>query len=316
MFRILLASLLLAASAARADGPSAPRPIHVGIYLTQLSALDLKAHSFQADFWIWFRFNGEGLSPVDSFELVGGRVLSRGTVLKKALPNGETYQAVRVNALLQHEWDLHQFPLDDHRLRIRVEDSDQEAEQAVFVADAENEGVDPDLLLAGFRVTGHAHEVTTHGYASNYGDTSLAKGASSRYSRYEFAVDLARTGWGRFLKLFFGLFVATLVSWCSAFIRPKDASPRVSVSVGALFAASAVTVAINNQVPDTSYVTLADRLVYLSLGTILLSLVGTVLALSFHYRNEEARHRRLDRVSVFVLPSAYVLVLTALIALG
>lgn len=253
---------------------------------------------------------------MDSFELVGGRVLSRGTVLKKALPDGETYQAVRVNAGLQHGWDLHHFPLDDHRLLIQVEDADQEAEQAVFVADAENEGVDPDLLLAGFKVAGHAHQVTTHGYASNDGDTSLAKGASSPYSRYEFALDLQRTGWGRFLKLFFGLFVATLVSWCSAFIRHRDASPRVSVSAGALFAASAVTVAINNQVPDTSCVTLADRLVYLSLGTILLALVGTVLALSFHYRNEEACHRRLDRASSNVLPSAYVLVLAALVAFG
>lgn len=67
MFRSLLAVLLPSASAARADALAAPRPIHVGIYLNQLSALDLKAHSFQADFLFWCRFSGEGLSPVDGF---------------------------------------------------------------------------------------------------------------------------------------------------------------------------------------------------------------------------------------------------------
>jgi hypothetical protein len=63
-------------------------------------------------------------------------------------------------------------------------------------------------------------------------------------------------------------------------------------------------------------VTLADRLVYLSLGTILLSLVGTVLALSSHDRNEEACHRKLDRASSLLLPAAYVLVLAALVVTG
>ena len=77
--------------------------------------------------------------------------------------------------------------------------------------------------------------------------------------------------------------------------------------MGALFAASAVTVTINNQLPDTSYVTLADRLVYLSLGMILLSLFGTVTSLTLHYLGREAQHRRLDRLGAILFPLTYLM---------
>ncbi|MBM4379705.1 MAG: hypothetical protein FJ086_10460 [Deltaproteobacteria bacterium] len=46
MARFLFILALLLAPLARAEGPAAPRPIQVGIYLNQLSALDLKARSF------------------------------------------------------------------------------------------------------------------------------------------------------------------------------------------------------------------------------------------------------------------------------
>lgn len=309
---ILAAALALAASSAPAA--AAPEQVKVGIYLNQVSAIDLKANTFQADFWIWFRYTGEELSPLDTFEIVGGRIASRGNVLSKELEGGVRYRAVRVGAVIQQQFDLRRFPFDDHQLRIQIEDTERESAKAVYVADTENEGVDPDMVLSGFRVVRSAHEAREHTYHSNYGDTSVATGATSTYSRYVFRADLERLGWGRFFKLFFGLFVATLVSWCGYFILPRDASPRVAVSVGALFAASAVTVAINGQLPDVSYVTLADRIVYLSLGMILTSLIGTVIVLSLHYAGREAQHRALDRRSAIVFPIVYAAAMVAILS--
>ncbi len=179
----------------------------------------------------------------------------------------------------------------------------------MYVPDGANEGVDPDVSVAGWRVARFGHALENHVYRSNYGDTTLATGSESHYSRYVFKVDLERTGTSRFFKVFFGLFMATLVAWCAFFIRPKDASPRVSVSVGALFAAAAITISLNAQLPDLGYVTLVDRMVFLTLGMILLSMFGTVLALSLHYAGKEPLHRRVDRIGAVVYPIAYVVLL-------
>ncbi|MDH4443834.1 MAG: hypothetical protein QE267_01750 [Akkermansiaceae bacterium] len=300
---------LCASPAAAEETASQPTPIYTGIYINQISGIDFKANQFNADFWIWFRWKGEGPAPLDTFEIIGGHVTSKSSVIRKKLDDGFEYESARVTATIAKPWDLRMFPFDNHDLAISIEDTEQESDKAVFVADHQNQGVDPDVVVSGWHVAGHDHKLVDHVYNSNYGDTSLATGTKSHYSRYSFIVKLARGGSGRFFKFFFGLFVATLVAWCAAFIRPKDSSPRVSVSVGALFAASAVTVSINSQLPDTGAITLADRMIFISLGMILLSLFGTVSALTLHYMDKEQAHRRLDQTSLTLFPLLYVALL-------
>ena len=300
------------APTARAEAPP-PEKIFVGVYLNQLNSIDLKAGTFSADFWLWFRWSGVGASPLDTFEIIGGRVLSKSNVIKKKLPDGLSYDAARINASITKQWALAHFPFDDHTINIQIEDAERETARAVYTADKTNEGVDPSVSVSGWRIANHSDEVQEHVYHSNYGDTSIPTGAESHYSRYVFSVELERMGQGRFFKFFFGLFVATLASWCGFFIRPKDASPRVSVSIGALFAAAAVTLSINNQLPDVAYLTLADKMVFLSLGMILLSLVGTVCSLSLHYLGKESTHRTLDRVGAVAFPLLYAGILFAIV---
>lgn len=306
-----VASLMPAGRSARAEAPAeaGPETIVVGAYVTLIHGIDLKAGSFGIDFWLWFRWSGRGQSPLDSFEVIGGRVLSKTNVIKKALPGGLEYHSARVSASILQPWDLTTFPFDDHTLRIRIEDSERDALTAVYEPDGVNAGIDPDVRVSGWRVAGHEDAVVEQVYRSNYGDTSLPTGAHSRYSRYVFSAHLERDGVGRFFKFFAGLFIATLASWCAFFVRPRDAGPRVSVSIGALFAAAAVTIAINNQLPDVGYLTFADKMVFLSLGTILLSLFGTVSALALHYREQEKMHRRLDRIGQVVVPMVYAAIL-------
>ncbi len=312
---VAIGALALPAQAAPQSAPAAPTKVVLGIYVNQIYQIDFKANHYGVDFWLWFRWPGTLTGPplLESFDVVGGRISSRTNVIKKKLADGIEYGAVRVNAIINKQWDLTHFPFDDHKLRLRIEDAERETSQVIFEADTANEGVDPDITLSGWSVARFGHELTDHVYKSNYGDTTLATGNQSHYSRYSFEVELKRSGSGRFFKFFFGLFMATLVAWCGFFIRPKDASPRVSVSVGALFAAAAVTIAINNQLPDVGYLTLADKMVFLTLAMILFSLFGTVTSLSLHYLSREASHRRIDRIGAVVFPLIYLVALVLIV---
>lgn len=298
-----------------ADEEEAPQQdIQVGMYINQVPSIDLRMNQFTVDFWIWFRWRGSSTeNPADSFEIIGGRINARMNPIRHTLPDGYEYSAVRINATITEHWDLTRYPFDNHDVAIAIEDAVHEEQVWRYVPDTENAEIDPELVVSGWEVGDFQTAVTTHEYHSNYGDTTIAPHAQSEYSRFTFTLNLRRVGGARFFKVFFALFIATLAAWCSFFIRPRDASPRVSVSVGGLFASAASSIAINNQLPDSNSITMADEVVFLSLGTILFCLLGTVMALYFHYNGEEEKHRRLDKISGAVVPVAFLAILAWII---
>lgn len=284
---------------------AAAEPTTVGVYVTQVTSIDLKSNSYGIDFWIWFRSKGREASPIDTFEIMDGRVTGKTNLIKKKLPDGTDYASARVTATVHQQWDLHRYPFDDHVLELKIEDSEFDVKNVVFVPDTANQGLDPMVQVAGWDIVRLSSDVAPHTYHSNYGDTSLATNAETQFSRYTARIEAERRGVARFFKTVFALLVAVLASWCAFFIRPKDASPRVSVSVGALFAGAAGTIALNNQLPDLNYATLADKVVYLCLSMILLSLLGTVISLGLHYKQQEAKYLAFDRLGSRLFPAIF-----------
>ena len=168
--------------------------------------------------------------------------------------------------------------------------------------------------MPGWVVARSRAEVMRQVYHTNYGDTSLPSNKESAYSRYLFSVDVARPGYGRFLKVFFGLFISVLISWCAFYVRPKESSPRVSLGMGATFAAAAVTVAINNSLPDTNAVTMADKLIMLTLAIIVASVAVTIAALTLFAHGKEGIQKQLDFYCSILFPAVYLATLYFIVA--
>lgn len=319
----LLLSILAAPVAAQVDGgvaapdaadapqleptgeeaaPTRPQHVVIGAYVNQIPLVDLKGNQFTIDFWLWCRWRGGARNPLDNAELVGGRVVSRGNVVRRTLADGTEYAAARITATFNRAWDLSRFPFDDHVLTIVVEDAELPATELVYEVDHANSDVDPELVVSGWLVGDHTARTVEHVYQSNYGDPTLSLGPESRYARFELGVTLRRAGVARFFKVFFGLFVATLVSWAAFLFRPKEASSRVSVSIGALFAAAASSIAINAQLPDVNGITLADEIVFLCMSSILVGLVLSIVSLRVSDHPEAVLARRIDRAATLALP--------------
>ena len=316
-FAALLGLLLLclparASALSDAPPPVAPRTVVVGTYVNHVYGIDIKNGQYTVDFYIWFRWEGDELKPLDSFEVASGRITSKTGVEKKKL-GALNYTSARVIATITKFWDLKRFPLDGHTLTLEIEDAEHDTRTMLYEGDHENIGVSPELQVPGWIVKSTGAEVEQHHYRTNYGDTSFATNTESHYARYRFSIEVARPGYGRFLKVFFGLFISVLVSWCAFWVRPKESSPRVSLGVGATFAASAVTVTINTSLPDTNSVTMADKLIMLTLGIIVLSLAETIVALTLFAGDKEATQKRIDGVCRWAFPLAYVVALVAIV---
>ena len=308
---LVLCVALVLARVAHAD----PQKIDVGVYVNNISQLDIKTSQFTVDFYVWFRWEGGGteLNPLETFELPNGRITSKTGVSKRSV-GLQRYASCRVLATITKVFDMTRFPLDDHTLTVEIEDSDSDTRVAELVPDTENATVRPDLVVPGWEVIASRSKVITYTYRTNYGDITLPHGRKSSYSRYIFSIGIERPGYGRFLRVFFGLFISALISWCAFHVRPKESSPRVSLGIGATFAAAAVTVAINNSLPDTNSVTMADQLIMLTLGVIVSSVIVTIVALALAARGKDAAQRKLDKVCSIAFPIAYLALLVYIIS--
>src|SRR5688572_16859285 len=167
--------------ASQAPEPDA-RQVVIGVYINQLKSVSMLDNEFVIDFWLWFRFKGEDYKPLDNIEIIGGVEESRTNEQVKPLPDGETYTAARIIARIKKFFDVTRFPIDNHTLRIEIEDGQSEIHLVKFVPDTANSQLDPVVVAPGWEIVSSRAVETTRSYTTNYGDTSLPTGKESKYS--------------------------------------------------------------------------------------------------------------------------------------
>lgn len=308
--RIFIAALvgLLAASAARgADAPAAkPTDVYIGVYINQIYDVSLKENKFSADLYVWFRWLGDSVKPVESFEVVNGRIDSKEGVYETKV-KGFNYASCRVNATITKFWDVSKFPLDNHILTVEIEDNENEDFKLRYLPDKENCGINPQVQVPGWKLQSAWGVVDPHSYQTNYGDISLPSNNESVYSRFIFSIKVMRPGYGYFFKLFFGVFVAAMIAFLAFFIKPTDLDPRFGLGVGAIFAAVASEYVIASALPDTHILTLVDKLHILAFAFIFLSLAESTISLRLFTTEREKLSKGLDKVCLFVFLGLYII---------
>jgi hypothetical protein len=306
---IVLMNFSLCALAAQ---PEATKPVEVtaGIYLNQVRELSLRDSQFVADFWLWFRWKkGAAVDPLATFEIVGGDIESKTNEGREDLPGGEwSYATARIVARVVQVLDIREFPQDRHRLVIAIEDGDHEDFELTYAPDSANSRIDPNVNVPGFRVANFETVVKQHTYTTNYGDVTLPPDSVSNYSRFEFALNIERPGFGYTLKLVWGMWLSALVALLALFIKPTNVDPRFGLGVGAIFAAMANQYIVSAALPDSAIVTTAD---IIGMATIVVILVGIAESVGslWLYENERVRpSKRLDRYMMIGVLSVYAAV--------
>ena len=303
--------ILLLLVGARVVGATEPAKVIIGTYVNQILDLSFKDRRYTIDFWVWFRWRAEGdmadYKPLESFELMNGRIDSKSSIVEKKI-DGVNYASARIMANISQPWELDAFPLDNHRLRIRLEDSKRVVSELVYEIDAANSGLGDEISLSGWIVSFFDAGVTTKVYKTNYGDISLPTRDRSEFSRYTFSMDLRRENHEAAIKLLTTMVVAPLVAFAAFLIRPKDVNTRFGVGVGALFAVATSAVLVASAVPDSSALTTADKLHMVAMIFIVASLVQSAICMKWVETGEEIRSKQVDRLCVFIFPLLFLLI--------
>lgn len=293
--------IVLPAFAARAE----PAEVIVGTYVNKIQDVSFRENHYTVDFYIWFRWKPEGAladyKPLESFEIMNGRIDSKTSVVEKKIGD-VNYASARITATINENWDLSRFPFDWHRTGLRIEDSSLTALDLVFVPDKTNSRLGDEIEMAGWKAANFESEVQRRVYRTNYGDTSLPTNAHSEYSRYLISWDLDREGAGAAVKLLSTVILATGVAFVSFMVKPSDLDARFGMGVGALFAVAASAFVVSASVPDSASLTVADRLHMVALGFIFLTLLISALALRLEVRGNEELAFRIDHWSLAILP--------------
>jgi len=315
LFAVLLTLAQAPAAAPPAAAAGAPVPVTVGIWVNQIHEISLKENYFVADFYVWFRWKGADLKPQNTFALVDGRIESKSEPILRTLPDGENYAYLRVVARMTKFWDVANFPLDNHQLGIIVEEEDSESDKLKYVIDGTNSGTEPRITVPGWKLTQKETVAGLGTYRSNFGDISLPTGNESSYARATLTMFFNREGTNYFAKLFFGLWVAVAIAFLAFFIKPTDVDPRFGLGVGAIFAAIASEYIVTSSLPDTNIITLADWLHLIAFGYIFISIAQSTWSLWLMQNGREERSKKIDRLFVVMLPTAYAVTNILLIAM-
>jgi hypothetical protein len=286
--------------------------VYVGVYVKQIHGISLRDSQATVDFHIWFRWTGDNLKPLESFDLVNGRIDSKQSVYESTV-NGMHYASCRVVANLHKVWNVSRYPLDRHFITIEIEDNDREADKLIYLPDEENSGLSAHAEVAGWNLKPGKAVVVTNTDHTNYGDVSLPSGRESSWSRFVFSIQVTRPGIGIFVKLFAGLFIATAIALQALRIPAREIEARMGLVVGAMFAAVASEYLVAAGLPESNGLTMADEFHILSFAFIFIALAESILAYKLTTEGKEALAVRVDRIGFRVIALAYIL-LAAFIA--
>lgn len=263
--------------------PAGAQKVYTGFYLMNVYDLNINAYSFYADFYLWFRWKGdfdptniEFVNAVEKWGFTQEMFYEE----PKELEDGYLYNGMRIEGRFFHSFELKDFPLDNHKLDIRIEHVDYPIDSLVYLPDTGRFLLRSDLLIPGWNFQNATIRNHDYVYRTNFGEPSPSQPV---FSNFTFEITINRPKSYFLLKLMLPLLVVILASLGALVIHPRYLDARVSLPIGGLLSCVFLQQSYGDALPDVGYMVLMDRiylLSYMLIAAIMLRVivVGNLLA--------------------------------------
>lgn len=310
---VLLVLTMLALPAQAAN--KTPTVVDVGVFLNNVPSVMLKERKFQVDFNLWFRWTGDAVNPTESFEVVGGHIDLKEELAKKKVDN-VNYGLYKIVATINYNFDLAKYPLDDHALKIQIEDVKRDSTEMVYRADIASTSVNPKVHVPGWDTGKFVASTSLTHYPTNYGDPEAPKANQSDYSRATFSLDLLRNGYGNFFKLFSMLFFAGVIAFFAFRVRSDYLDGRLALIVSGIFMAAITANMISSSLPESDSFDMAEQLYFVTMAFIFATCLSTLYTFKIFLAGLEERANRLSRICGYIFPMVYVVINVLVVVLA
>jgi hypothetical protein len=235
-------------------GPSVR--IKVGVLLNSIDDYDVKTGTFTADLFI--SMTSPVPMPALNLQFPNGKLENKETIADKP-----TFKLFRLTGAFKSPADLRLYPFDSQDLKIIIEDDMRGTDQIRFSADKER-----TQLARGFRAVGwQVSYIQARTLSQSYPDRF--EGDDLYYGRYILTLGLDRFATSAAFKVFVPAFVIVLIALLGMWVPPSEMEVRSNAGAPMLAGAVLFHYALMQELPATSYLTRADKLmlgVYISLA--------------------------------------------------
>ena len=340
-----------AATKAPKTTSSAPREVAVGVYINDIGTFDLSTGSFDADFYLWFRWQGNwtvgndnstvlsevstaNVSPGDNepslaasalpynYEFMNSESASRNLISAQPHYNGTDYNFLeyRVMGTFHVPVKLDNYPLDEQTLAIEMEDSFYPEPTVTYTPDS-GSVLDPAITetgaIPGLRFVPGSFNVSAiaHTYNTAFGYQVIPGGnTTSVYSRFVAEFTISRPFAASVTSLLLPVAIIVALAVICFFIDSDKFEERLALLVTAVLTAVLLQVDFASTVPSGGQFTLADRVMIVVYAVLAVAIVVAVL----EKRISQADHPKtiiwLDRLALIIIPIVTVVAIALLIS--
>lgn len=299
----LLAEIATETSVQVPTAISYPLKVEIGLYVLNITRLDMKDCDFNADFYIWYKLDplASGVWSPETIEFANGTIESASPLQTDTPTDGKLYWSQRIKGKFQGNFNLHRYPFDSQTLSIIIEDREAPEDQVMFVPSIGAppnfmEWIDPKLQVPDWKIANANLVIATHHYHSDFGlENGRKDSKKANYSRFEFSLNIDRLFIPHMIKFLIPLLVIAGMAYLVFFIHASEFESQCAICVTSLLSAVALHISQSDALPAVGYLVVADKVFILFYIIIFSALVQTVIANNYQSAGNLEAASRLDQ---------------------
>lgn len=298
-----LVGILANTNAVAQDEESHPDTVKAGAYIISVHDINFRDKEYTLRFWLWFVYDNPSFDFAGQLDVPNAKDIEIQESIYDSL-DGKRWVIMKMKCTMKQNWNVHDFPFDKQLLKMHIENTLFDKRRLVFAPDTVGSSYDPDDAIAGWNVTNFSVSESANDYVTGFGDDSSK---NQNFSSFDLFIELERSAWGMFFKIFLGMYIAFMIATISFTPHPSEMEPRFGLPVGGLFAAVGNKYIIDSLLPESSAFTLVDTLHALTFIGIFGILLVSAIALRQYDMGKKEIAERTNRRGARVVITAYII---------
>lgn len=301
--KYVFVALFLLGSAFASAQDTQPDTVKAGVYIISLHDINFRDKEYTLRFWMWFVYDNPEFDFTKQLDLPNAKDIEIQEAIYDSLDN-KTWVIMKMKCTMKNSWNVHDFPFDQQRLKMHIENTLFDKRSLIFVPDTVGSNFDPEEAIDGWNITDFHVSESSNDYLTGFGDDS---NKNQNFSSFDVFIGLERSAWGMFFKIFLGMYIAFMIATISFTPHPSEMEPRFGLPVGGLFAAVGNKYIIDSLLPESSAFTLVDTLHALTFIGIFGILLVSAIALRQYDNGKKEMAEETNRSGAKLVIIAYVI---------
>ena len=262
--------------------------VYVGIYVIDLFKIDEARQSFEADFFIEFRWKDPHLvtntadhsidhsiayyrKTLDEIWHPAARIFNQRNLTKNfettvVAPDGTVVCGQRFHGLVSSPLNLKRFPFDRQTLKIQIMSFVFSPDEVQFIVNHHLTGLAEELSLPNW---------STNSPVAHTGSRHIAQ-LNQSFVCFDYELDVKRYSAYYITRVILPLILIVLMSYGVFWFPPGQIMPQITISVTAILSLITYEFTLQQSLPQVPYLTVLDKFVIGAMVLVFLALVETV----------------------------------------